>query len=168
MTKSAKRATLDHQRGSILRPQSLAPVSFLYAIHAPPLHPREPAAIRPEHKSMKIERTGVILFVELFDECVAFYRDALGLSVEYQKEGLVRFSFGGSYLMLERGGVSGGAEKHMHENPTVVRFDVENVLTTARELQQLRIPVEVAAFEWGVIGIFHDPDGNRCELKNAK
>ena len=116
---------------------------------------------------MQIERAGVILFVEHYDECVVFYRDALGLPVEEEKESLIRFTFGGAYLMLERGGISGDAAKHVHENPTVVRFDVENVLMTARALQKMRIKVEVAAFEWGVIGIFHDPDGNRCELKQG-
>lgn len=116
---------------------------------------------------MKFERTGVILFVEHYPECVAFYRDLLGLEVEYEKEGLTRFSFGGAYLMLESTRSSAPGDRELNENPAVVRFDVENVLASARHLQERNIPVEVTAFEWGVIGTFHDPDGNCCEFKNA-
>jgi hypothetical protein len=36
------------------------------------------------------------------------------------------------------------------------------------ELESKACPVEQLAFEWGSIGIFTDPDGNRCELKQAK
>ena len=32
---------------------------------------------------------------------------------------------------------------------------------------ELIVAVDLHEFSWGAIGVFVDPDGNRCELKNA-
>ncbi len=116
---------------------------------------------------MNITQCGIILFVEKYEECVAFYRDAVSLEVAYAKDSLTCFHFGSAYLMVEQDGISSRQEKRRDQNPTVLRFDVANLEAAALELQRKGIPVERQSFDWGQIGVFADPDGNRCELKSA-
>jgi len=52
-------------------------------------------------------------------------------------------------------------------NPTIIRFDVSDVVGTANILRKRNVQVEVRTFEWGTIGVFFDPDYNRCELKQV-
>lgn len=110
---------------------------------------------------------GVILRTERYLECVAFYRDALGLPVWFEKDGLVCLRFGAGYLMVETGGVACDGRKPSAENPTVLRFNVDDVTSTAALLEERGIPVAVRQFSWGIVGMFEDPDGNACELKDA-
>ena len=117
---------------------------------------------------MQPNGTGVILFVEAFEACVAFYRDQIGLAVIEAQESLVNFSFGSSYLMIERGGVASKTPKSRQMNPTVLRFDVPDVAETAKDLRARNVPVEIRTFEWGTIGVFFDPDFNRCGLKQLR
>ncbi len=107
---------------------------------------------------------GIILFTERFEECVAFYRDLVGLPVWFAKSGLVCLRFGDGYLMVETGGVAGDGIKARGQNPTVLRFNVNNLDAAAEMLRGRGIAVEVMDFEWGRIGQFVDPDGNLCEL----
>lgn len=116
---------------------------------------------------MKIAQCGIILFVEKYDECVAFYRDIVTLDVEYTKESLTNFCFGSAYLMVEKGGNSASNEKRRTENPTVLRFNVADLETAALALEAKGVEVKRYSYDWGRIGVFTDPDGNRCELKSA-
>ena len=104
---------------------------------------------------------------ERFEACVAFYRDILELPVWYEKPGLVCFRFGDGYLMVETGGVARDSRKPQSENPTMLRFNVDDVLTAADELRRRGIEVDVQTYAWGTVGTFVDPDGNACEFKNA-
>jgi lactoylglutathione lyase len=115
---------------------------------------------------MQIARSGIILYVEHYDQCVSFYRDQVLLPVEYVKETLTCFTFGTSYLMVEQDGVASSTEKTIAQNPTVLRFNVSNVKAAAEALRTRSVAVEEQTFDWGEIGVFVDPDGNRCELKN--
>lgn len=115
---------------------------------------------------MDIAQPGVILFTQNYPACVAFYRDKLGLPVTQEKETLTKFAFGPAYLMVEVGGPPAGGEKTRAQNPTILRFDVADVRAAADELIGRGVEVEVRTLPWGSIGIFLDPDGNRCELKN--
>ena len=116
---------------------------------------------------MKILRPGIIIFTEHYQKCVVFYRDLLGLEIIFKNDSLTCFDFGGAYFMVESNGISKTIEKTRAENPTVIRFNVENVETTANELQTQNIDVSVTKYSWGTIGVFKDPDGNRCQLKDA-
>lgn len=116
---------------------------------------------------MDIEQTGIILFVENYEPCVGFYRDCLSLPVVHVQETLTTFALGAAYLMVERGGVACHGEKSRAQNSTILRFNVLDVHSAAMELRERGVSVEIHAFDWGVIGVFLDPDGNRCELKNA-
>ena len=116
---------------------------------------------------MKIERCGIILFTDNYQSCVAFYQHQVGLRVLEKLPTLTYFEFGGAYLIVEMGGISSTQEKLPSENPAVLRFDVRDVEAEAQRLRTLGVTVTVRDFVWGKIGVFQDPDWNRCELKNA-
>ncbi|WP_342076515.1 VOC family protein [Yoonia sp. SS1-5] len=110
---------------------------------------------------------GIILGTERFAACLTFYRDTLGLPVWYEKEALVCLRFGAGYLMIETGGMARDGRKPNRENPTMLRFNVDDVDQAADALIARGVDVTVRVFDWGKVGTFHDPDGNACELKNA-
>ena len=110
---------------------------------------------------------GLILFTERFAECVAFYRDMLGLPVWFEKEGLCCLRLGSGYLMVETGGTAKATRKTVDENPTVLRFNVQDVAAVARLLEAQGIDVKVTRYDWGTTGPFLDPNDNICSLKNA-
>ena len=119
---------------------------------APPFHPKT---------------FGIILVTERFDDCVRSYRDTLGLPVWFEKHELVCLRFGAGYLMIETGGAARDRRKRNDENPAMLRFNVEDVAAAAAALTARGVAVDVRTFDWGVVGMFQDPDGNLCELKNA-
>lgn len=110
---------------------------------------------------------GLILFTERFDDCVKFYRDKLELPVWFEKEALCCLHFGSCYLMIEDEGVAKSSRKTVTENPTSLRFNVDDVEGAAELLSSKGIDVEIVRYDWGTIGRFIDPDGNSCSLKNA-
>lgn len=114
----------------------------------------------------RLLRSGVILFVENYEACVAFYRDALGLPLIKDQGNLVILDFGGAYLMVERASGVARLRKTQAENPTVLRFNVEDVDAEAERLRANGVSVEVMHFDWGIVGQFRDPDGNAGELRN--
>lgn len=107
---------------------------------------------------------GVILKTERFRDCVLFYRDMLGLPLWWEKPGLVCLRFGSGYLMVEGMGVAAPKAKSEAENPTVLRFHVQDIAAVAAALGNAGVAVQVLRFDWGVIAAFADPDGNPCEL----
>ncbi|SHG66974.1 hypothetical protein SAMN05444003_0409 [Cognatiyoonia sediminum] len=74
---------------------------------------------------------GIILGTENYDACLSFYRDTLGLSVWFDKGHLCCLRFGDGYLMIETGGVASLCLKTNAQNPTVLRFNVEDVAAAA-------------------------------------
>jgi lactoylglutathione lyase len=114
---------------------------------------------------MNVSQYGIILFVEKYEECIAFYRDVVSLEADYAKDSLTCFRFGSAYLMVERCERSSRQEKTPVLNPTVLRFEVTNLEDATAILQSKGISVERRSFDWGHIGVFTDPDGNKCELK---
>jgi lactoylglutathione lyase len=119
------------------------------------------------HRPLAIKTFGIILGTEKFEACVRFYRDIIGLPVWYEKTKLVCLRFGDGYLMIETGGTASSQIKPNTENPTMLRFNVENVLAAAKQLMERGVAVEIKDHSWGIVGTFADPDGNKCELKNA-
>ena len=115
---------------------------------------------------MKYIANGLLLFTEKYQQCVEFYRDKLKMEIIFDNvnPSLTNFRFGSGYLMIEEEGQGSPHPKGRHENPVVIRFDVEELGDAVRDLNENDIEVEVELFDWGHIGIFYDPDGNRCEL----
>ena len=113
-----------------------------------------------------LEQTGLVLFTENYQACERFYRDTIGLEVFADKGNLIVLVFGSGYLMVEDAGVAVPGGKSRAQSPVTLRFNVADVEAVAAQLREKGVPVEVASFDWGTIGTFLDPDGNRCELRN--
>ncbi len=114
-----------------------------------------------------LKTPGIILGTERFDACVAFYRDLLGLPVWFEKPGICCLRFGDGYLMVEGGGVAHDGRKPQSGNPTMLRFNVDDVDAAAKLLTDAGVAVTRHSFAWGEVATFIDPDGNACELKDA-
>ncbi|GGK29204.1 hypothetical protein GCM10010965_22590 [Caldalkalibacillus thermarum] len=97
---------------------------------------------------------------------MAFYTQKLGLPLRKKGESLSILEFGGSYLMIEKGGVASSGEKTRAQNPTVLRLNVHDFEQTVQELREREVHVEVIKFDWGTIGVIIDPEGNRIEIKD--
>lgn len=115
---------------------------------------------------MNIKETGIILFCEDYGTALKFYSEKLGLHVRSKRKDLSVLDFGGSYLMLEDNGVASLKEKTRAENPTVIRFNVNNFGEAVSELERRGVLVDVKKYDWGTIGVIIDPEGNRIELKD--
>ena len=77
---------------------------------------------------------GIVLGTENYDACLSFYRDTLGLPVWHDKGHLCCLRFGDGYLMIETGGLSFDGIKANAQNPTMLRFNVEDVAMIADQL----------------------------------
>ncbi len=118
--------------------------------------------------TLEVQTFGIILGTERYDDCLTFYRDTMGLPVWYDKGHLCCLRFGEGYLMIEHGGhASASGRKPNSANPTMLRFNVADVLAAAETLRARGVDVEVKTYDWGTVGTFLDPDGNACELKDA-
>lgn len=119
---------------------------------------------------MKLERTGLILMTENYDDCVRFYAETLQLSVlevlDNAHSKLTALRFGrDTYLMIETGGRAVPAGKPVAENPVWLRFNVADVAAAAAELEAKGVGVDIRREVWGTVGDFKDPDGNICSLR---
>ena len=119
---------------------------------------------------MKLQRSGIILCTFDYEACVAFYRDTIALpamfALDNEHSRLTCLDMGGSYLMIETGGTANPNGKSLAENPVWLRFNVEDVEETAKHLAARGVAVTVRREAWGTVADFHDPDGNRCSLRD--
>ena len=119
---------------------------------------------------MNIEQYGIILNVEKYDECVSFYKDLFGLAELYSKdEGdfkLTSLDMGGNYLLIETGGIANDSEKKISQNPTKLRFNVEDLQAALIEVQKYFKNAQINQYNWGSSINIHDPDGNRIGIRN--
>ncbi len=119
---------------------------------------------------MKIENYGLILNVEKFDECVAFYQDVFHLKEMFSRiDGDFRLKcleYGDAYLMIETGGVSQGQSKNLEQCPTKLRFNVESVMEAKNYLSGHGIEAEILENDWGAIININDPDGNPISIRD--
>lgn len=117
-----------------------------------------------------ITRHGVILNTARHAECVAFYRDSLGLEILFARdsedERLTCFDMGGAYLMVESGGVASDRPKTAETCPAKLRFNLTDVAAGAAHLRARGVTVEMRVHDWGTTAEFSDPDGNRCALRS--
>ena len=119
---------------------------------------------------MQLERLGIILFTKNYEACVDFYTKTLGLPVMFEKDEpgstLTCCDFGGAYLMIETEGPAPVAAKSIDQNPTKLRFNVQDVEATAAALREKGVAITVESYSWGAIADFTDPDGNMCSLRD--
>jgi lactoylglutathione lyase len=114
---------------------------------------------------MSITRSGIILYVDKYDECVRFYRDVISLTIIFDTPDLTCFTFGESYLMVERGegiyGSTGNARYSM-----CLRMNVPDVKARAESLAEQGIEIDYQEHDWGTVAKFFDPDGNLLAYKD--
>jgi len=119
---------------------------------------------------MRIEKHGIILNVEKFDECVAFYKDLFKLSEMFSKvEGTFRLTcleFGDSYLMIETEGVATPSGKDVSQCPTKLRFNVLDIHKALECVRDYGVDAEIIENDWGSIISIFDPDGNRISIRD--
>ena len=106
----------------------------------------------------------IVIGVTDLERSIAFYRDTLGLTLQFRSEGLAFFAAGQVSLLLNREAarirqpVAGAIE---------VVFGVENVNATWRDLVAkgitvFREPRQATEREWS--GILTDPDGHLLSI----
>ncbi len=111
---------------------------------------------------VKLTRSGIILYVRKYKECVDFYRDIVGLERMFSTTDLTCFEFGNSYLMIEIDGKM--AERNPAGNfSSCLRM---NVRAMANRLVDLGVNVDYQEHSWGAVAKFFDPDGNLCALRD--
>ncbi len=119
--------------------------------------------------SHQFDRTGIILYVIKYDECITFYRDILHLDIHFKTDMLTCFQFGSSYLMVEVDDeFSGSATRANDRDRTCLRMNVDNVKASAYQLQQHGIAVDYQEQSWGTVAKFRDPDGNLIAFKDSE
>jgi lactoylglutathione lyase len=114
---------------------------------------------------MSFTRTGIILYVNKYDECVSFYRHIINLSIIFDTPDLTCFAFGDSYLMVERGEGAYGLTGSSHHS-FCLRMNVEDVKARAESLAEKGIEVDYQEHDWGTVAKFFDPDGNLLAYKD--
>ena len=121
---------------------------------------------------MQIVRTGIILNVERFDECVSFYRDLFDLEVLFEERSgdfrLACLEFGGSYLMIETGGFAKPEGKSLQENASKLRFNVSDIDAAPEKIRAHGIEPEITRNDWGSSINLFDPDGNRVGVRDEE
>jgi lactoylglutathione lyase len=123
-------------------------------------------------ENMEILRTGIILNVEKFDACVSFYRDLFDLEVLFEEAygdfKLACLEFGGSYLMIETGGIAKPGGKSMEEAPSKLRFNVADLDRALARIRSHGIEAEITRNDWGSTISLFDPDGNRIGVRDEE
>ncbi|KAA1247643.1 VOC family protein [Aquimarina sp. RZ0] len=117
---------------------------------------------------MKAKRTGTILYVKKYKECVEFYNKKLELPILFQNSILTCFDLFGAYLMIEnddRDSYQNLNEAHQ-KNFSCIRIHVDNVKKYAISLQSKHIEIDYQEHDWGIVAKFFDPDGNLIALKD--
>lgn len=118
---------------------------------------------------MKIERTGLILYVRAYEKCIAFYTDVLNLSVLFQNEELTCFDFFGTYLMVEREDRFEYLEDDSSiKNYSCLRINVDDVKTVSEDLKKQGVQVDYQEYSWGKAAKFKDPEGNLIAFKDEE
>ena len=112
---------------------------------------------------MEFTRTGFIIYVEKYQECLKFYRDVLKLPIMFDTQELTCFEFGCSYLMVELDDRSFEARTY---EEVCLRMNVPDVKALADEMIQKGIEVDFQSHTWGTIAKFRDPAGNLCAFKD--
>lgn len=119
---------------------------------------------------MKIERTGIILNTERYDDCLAFYHGLFDLPILFQEQygdfRLTCFEYNGAYLMLETDGFAKPAGKTIKEGAMKLRFNVANLEDALREIRDYGIAAEISRHDWGSTIDIYDPDGNRIGIRD--
>jgi lactoylglutathione lyase len=105
----------------------------------------------------------ITLWVNEYDACLAFYRDALGLPLETADENFAQFGTAGTKLYLHRLSKISALRTHALE----IHFAVPDVDAAYSHLLERGVQFEQqpANMPWGTrMAAFRDPEGNAIEI----
>ena len=118
---------------------------------------------------MKVDRTGLILYVNKYEECVSFYSNVLNLSILFKNDDLTCFDFYGTYLMIEKEDRIAYIETiSENKNFSCLRINVEDVKHVSDKIKAKNILIDYQEHSWGKVAKFEDPDGNLIAFKDEK
>jgi lactoylglutathione lyase len=120
---------------------------------------------------VEIDRFGIILNVENFDDCVSFYKSLFGLKEMFIKRNgdfrLTCLEYGSAYLMIETGGIASESEKTILQNSAVLRFNVEDTQVIMDLVLHHDKTARRIETDWGYIIRCIDPDGNPISIRES-
>ena len=105
----------------------------------------------------------ITLWVNAYDACLAFYRDALGLPLETADENFAQFATQGTKLYLHRL----GNKSPLRSRALEIHFEVPDVDAAYSKLLERGVQFEhqPAKMPWGArMAAFRDPEGNAIEI----
>ena len=105
----------------------------------------------------------ITLWVNEYDACLAFYRDALGLPLETSDKNFTQFDTQGTKLYLHRL----GDKSPLRSRALEIHFEVPNVDAAYSRLLDRGVQFEhqPANMPWGArMAAFRDPEGNTIEI----
>ena len=105
----------------------------------------------------------ITLWVNEYDACLTFYRDALGLPLETADDNFAQFATQGVKLYLHRLGTKSSLRSHALE----IHFEVPDVDAVYGKLRErgVQFKDQPANMPWGArMAAFHDPEGNAIEI----
>lgn len=113
---------------------------------------------------VRVTRTNTILYCARWADTVAFYRDALGLTVTHETDWFVEFGVAGtghlSVADAARATVAPG-----HGRGVTLSWQVADLRDVRAALVDRGVAVSDVATRWGTRYVeLHDPEGNRIEL----
>lgn len=118
---------------------------------------------------MTVDRTGLILYVNKYEECVSFYSNVLNLSILFKNDDLTCFDFYGTYLMIEKEDRIAYIETiSENKNFSCLRINVEDVKHVSDKIKAKNILIDYQEHSWGKVAKFKDPDGNLIAFKDEK
>jgi lactoylglutathione lyase len=119
---------------------------------------------------MDIQRQGIIINTEKYEECIKFYRELFELPLMFEREkGTFRlscFEFGSCYLMVETGGFASNTGKSIKSCPMKLRFNVSNIDLALKKVNAFGIDAKIEENDWGSTINIYDPDGNRVGIRD--
>ena len=105
----------------------------------------------------------ITLWVNKYDECLAFYRDVLELPLETADQNFAQFATQGTKLYLHRL----GDESPLRNRALEIHFEVPNVDAAYGKLLDKGVQFEHSPtnMPWGTrMAAFRDPEGNAIEI----
>jgi lactoylglutathione lyase len=106
----------------------------------------------------------IVLAVEDMNRSVKFYRDVLGLKVDYKSAGWSELKAGNFYLGLYQ------EKPQKPDGGPLPTFEVKNIEKTVADLKNKKVKFidELHEEDYGWIAVFSDPDGYCYELFQEK
>jgi methylmalonyl-CoA/ethylmalonyl-CoA epimerase len=108
----------------------------------------------------------IALVMDDVAKAVPFYRDALGMTLQFEMAGMAFFDAGGVRLMMTK-----ASSPELDHPNSILYFDVPDILAAAKDLDSRGVKFFEAPHAVGKtathevwIGAFKDPEGNIIEI----